>query len=108
MGCNFAVPYCSNAYIAKEGSGCSAGQDVSLSPVEVVRKAKQMGCRSIVFNVNERPFLSPSLLALAEEARREGLPMGCLTNAYTTEESTELLASIFLFSISVKRVVFLL
>lgn len=97
MGCNFRCRYCSNAYIAKEDPVVARDRMLFFPPAEVVRKAKQMGCRSIVFNVNEPAVSFPSLLALAEEARRENLPMGCLTNAYTTEESTELLASIFSF-----------
>ncbi len=97
MSCNFRCRYCSNAYIAKEDPAVARDRMLALSPAEVVRKAKQMGCVSIVFNVNEPAVSFPSLLALAEEARRENLPLGCLTNAYTTEESTELLASIFSF-----------
>jgi pyruvate-formate lyase-activating enzyme len=40
---------------------------------------------------------------VAGEAKAAGILLGCLTNAYTTEESTELLASIFsFFNISLK------
>jgi len=103
MGCNFSCRYCSNAFIAKENPVIARERMLQLSPAEVVRKAKQMGCVSIVFNVNEPAVSFPSLLELAEAARREGLSLGCLTNAYTTEESTELLASIFsFFNISLK------
>jgi pyruvate-formate lyase-activating enzyme len=97
MGCNFSCRYCSNSFIAKEDPVIVRERMFHLSPRELVRKAKQMRCGSIVFNVNEPAVSFPSLLELAEEARREHLEMGCLTNAYTTEESTELLASIFSF-----------
>jgi pyruvate formate lyase activating enzyme len=97
MGCNFSCRYCSNAFIAKEDPVIIQERMLRLSPAEVVRKAKQMGCGSIVFNVNEPAMSFPSLLELAEAARGEGISLGCLTNAYTTEESTELLASIFSF-----------
>lgn len=97
MGCNFSCRYCSNAFIAKEDPAIVSERMLQLSPHEVVRKAKQMGCGSIVFNVNEPAMSFPSLLELAEQARRENIALGCLTNGYTTEESTELLASIFSF-----------
>ncbi|RQW87638.1 MAG: radical SAM protein [Geobacter sp.] len=97
MGCNFSCRYCSNAFIAKEDPTMVEERMLRLSPAEVVRKARQMGCGSIVFNVNEPAMSFPSLLELAEAARAEGISLGCLTNAYTTEESTELLASIFSF-----------
>ncbi len=97
MGCNFSCRYCSNAFIAKEDPTLVAERMLRLSPSEVVRKARQMGCGSIVFNVNEPAMSFPSLLELAEAARAEGISLGCLTNAYTTEESTEMLASIFSF-----------
>ncbi len=97
MGCNFSCRYCSNSFIAKEDPIIVRERMFHLSPRELVRKAKQMRCGGIVFNVNEPAVSFPSLLELAEEARRENLELGCLTNAYTTEESTELLASIFSF-----------
>ena len=97
MGCNFRCRYCSNAFIAKEDPAVVRERMLRLSPAEVVRKARQMGCAGIVFNVNEPAVSLPSLQELAAEARREGIALGCLTNAYTTEESTELLTSIFSF-----------
>ena len=97
MGCNFSCRYCSNSFIAKEDPTLVVKRMLQLSPFEMVRKAKQMDCRSIVFNVNEPTMSFPSLFEFAEEARREDLSLGCLTNAYTTEESTELLAEIFSF-----------
>ena len=97
MGCNFSCRYCSNAFIAKEDPIIVKERLLDLSPLEVVRKAQQMGCDSIVFNINDPAMSFPSLLELAAEARRANLELGCLTNAYTTEESTELLASIFSF-----------
>jgi len=70
---------------------------VHLTPPQLVRRAKQMGCHSIVFNVNEPAVSLPSLVELSRETTASGMPMGCLTNAYTTEESTEILGSAFSF-----------
>jgi pyruvate-formate lyase-activating enzyme len=67
--------------------------------------ARKLRCRSIVFNVNEPTVSLPSLVELAREAKTEGLPMGCLTNGYTTVEATEILASIFsFFNVSLKGI----
>ncbi|MEI8355944.1 MAG: radical SAM protein [Deltaproteobacteria bacterium] len=96
-GCNFSCRYCSNGFVAKEDPGLVFDGMITLTPAELVRKARQMGCHNIVFNVNEPAMSFPTLVELAEVAGGAGIPMGCLTNAYTTEESTELLASIFSF-----------
>jgi pyruvate-formate lyase-activating enzyme len=45
---------------------------IELAPSAMIRKAKQMGCHSIVFNVNEPAMSLPSLIELAEEARAAG------------------------------------
>jgi pyruvate-formate lyase-activating enzyme len=68
-----------------------------LSPKELIQMAEKLGCHNIVFSVNEPTMSFLSLLEVAEGAKAAGLPMGCLTNAYTTQESTELLTSIFSF-----------
>jgi len=96
-GCNFRCRYCSNSFVAKQDPAAIQGGMVELQPSELIRKARQMGCHSIVFNVNEPAMSFPSLVELAREAHGAGMPMGCLTNAYTTEESTELLGSVFSF-----------
>jgi len=101
--CNFNCKYCSNAYIAKRDPEEMQQDMLDLSPHELVRTAQKLECRSIVFNVNEPAVSLNSLQDVAKEARAAGIPMGCLTNGYTTPESTELLASIFsFFNISLK------
>jgi pyruvate formate lyase activating enzyme len=97
MSCNFSCRYCSNAYVALGDPGQQAGSTYELAPEEVVQQARKLACNSIVFNVNEPTVSLQSLSALKRQAEQAGLPMGCLTNAYTTEEGTELLASIFEF-----------
>jgi pyruvate-formate lyase-activating enzyme len=43
------------------------------------------------------------LIEVSKAANKAGMPMGCLTNAYMTEEATEIIASIFSFiNISLK------
>ncbi len=96
-GCNFRCRYCSNSFVAKQDPAMVREGMIELTPKELIRRAKQLGCHSIVFNVNEPTVSLPSLLGVAAEAREAGMPMGCLTNAYTTEESTGMLGSIFSF-----------
>jgi len=102
-GCNFRCRYCSNAYFAKEDPEAQQDRLYSLTPGKLVATAKKLNCRSLVFSINEPTVSIPSLLDVAREAKAAGLPLGCLTNAYTTEEGTEILASIFsFFNISLK------
>lgn len=101
--CNFRCRYCSNAFIAKRDPAEMGDELTELSPRELVRMAGKMGCHHIVFNVNEPAVSLPSLREVAREAEAAGIGMGCLTNGYTTPESTELLASIFsFFNVSLK------
>jgi pyruvate-formate lyase-activating enzyme len=95
--CNLSCRYCSNAYIAKEDPEKIQDGMYDFSPQELIQMARKLGCHNIVFSVNEPTMSLPTLLDVAEEAKKAGIPMGCLTNAYTTEESTELLGSIFSF-----------
>ena len=95
--CNFNCRYCSNAHIAKENPDTTIDRLEEIPPRELVASAKKLGCKSIIFNVNEPTVSLQSLTELSREAKAEGLPMGCLTNGYSTEESTELMISIFSF-----------
>jgi pyruvate-formate lyase-activating enzyme len=101
--CNFLCRYCSNAYVAKEDPELLQDRMYEMSPEKLVDTAKKLGCRNIVFSVNEPTISIPSLLEVGAAARSAGIPMGCLTNGYATEKSIELLASIFsFFNVSLK------
>jgi len=97
FGCNFRCSYCSNGFIAREDPSGFEDRMFRLTPEILVETTRKLGCDSIVFNVNEPTMSLPTLLEVSVEARKAGIPMGCLTNAYGTEESTELLGSIFSF-----------
>ncbi len=96
-GCNFNCRYCSNAYIALQDPATLSENTYAMTPEELVRMAQKLKCHNIVFNVNEPIVSLPTLLELKKSADQAGIPLGCLTNAYGTEESTELLASVFDF-----------
>jgi pyruvate formate lyase activating enzyme len=95
--CNFKCRYCSNSFIACKDPAEIGENTYQMTPEELVHMAQKLNCHNIVFNVNEPTVSMPALLQLRECAQKAGLPMGCLTNAYGTEESTEMLASIFDF-----------
>ncbi|MEN6390065.1 MAG: radical SAM protein [Syntrophomonas sp.] len=102
-GCNFDCRYCSNAFVAKEAPARQQEGMFEFTPQELVKMAEKQKCHNIVFNVNEPTVSLPSLLEVAKEAKIKGMPMGCLTNAYMTEEATEMIASVFSFiNISLK------
>lgn len=104
-GCNFRCRYCSNAFIAKEDPEAQQERMYRLNPRELVGMAQKLKCRSIVFNVNEPAVSLPSLLEVSDEAKAAAIPMGCLTNGYTTPGATELLTSIFsFFNVSLKGI----
>jgi pyruvate formate lyase activating enzyme len=89
-GCNFDCHYCSNAYVAK-----SLPDEVytfHLSPERIVDVARKTGCHNIVFAVNEPIVSFQSLMELADKAKAAGLPLGCMTNGYMTEEAADALA----------------
>jgi pyruvate-formate lyase-activating enzyme len=96
-GCNFNCRYCSNAFIAKEDPTVVQDTLEELSPEEILSTVRKLGCDNIVFSINEPTVSMETMLELSDEARKAGIPMGCLTNAYGTEESTDMLASIFSF-----------
>jgi Pyruvate-formate lyase-activating enzyme len=101
--CNFECKYCSNSYIAREDPAKQQRGMFEFTPQELIGMAVKQNCHNIVFNVNEPTVSLPSLLSVSEEARKIGMPMGCLTNAYMTEEATEIMADIFSFiNISLK------
>lgn len=103
LGCNFDCDYCINSYVAK-----APPKDLYLyylSPEKVVDIAKRSGCHNIVFGVNEVLVSLPTAVRVAKEASKEGIPVGCLSNGYMTEESMETVAENFEFiNISLKSI----
>jgi pyruvate formate lyase activating enzyme len=87
-GCNFDCHYCSNAYVAKSLPG--EVYTFRMAPKRLVDIARQTGCHNIVFGVNEPVVSFPSFLESAKEAQAAGLPVGCMTNGYMTEETAEM------------------
>ncbi len=96
-GCNFRCRYCANGFIACQDPSGLQDLMYHFPGEKLVEMAQKLGCHNIVFNVNEPAVSLPSLERVKVYADRAGIPMGCLTNGYTTKESTQLLADIFSF-----------
>ncbi|MCD4718634.1 MAG: radical SAM protein [Desulfobacula sp.] len=96
-GCNFRCKYCSNGFIACQDPANVQDVMYEFEPKKLVEMARKLGCHNIVFNVNEPAISLPSLLRIKKYAQKADIPMGCLTNGYTTIESTQILADIFSF-----------
>ncbi len=95
--CNFKCRYCSNSFIACEDPAETSENTYQMTPEELVLTAQKLKCHNIVFNVNEPTVSLPTLLRLKACSAKAGMPLGCLSNAFGTEESTETLASVFDF-----------
>jgi pyruvate formate lyase activating enzyme len=96
-GCNFRCRYCSNGFIACQNPADIQDLMYEFKPEKFVEMAQKLGCHNIVFNVNEPAVSLPSLIRVKGYAEKAGIPMGCLTNGYSTEESTDMLADVFSF-----------
>ncbi|MDT8379262.1 MAG: radical SAM protein [Desulfotignum sp.] len=96
-GCNFRCRYCSNGFIACRNPADLQEVMYTLPADRLVAMAKKMGYHNIVFNVNEPAVSLPSLERVKHYARKEDIPMGCLTNGYTTEAATRMMMEIFSF-----------
>ncbi len=102
-GCNIDCAYCSNSYVAR--ADVEKTLRLKCSAEEIIRMAKNAECKSITFPINEPVVALPTVLGIAEEASKSGLPTGILTNGLMTESSAEALArSVDFINVSIKAV----
>ena len=94
-GCNFRCRYCSNAYARKGRPGGSTGPDIPSRAPRAGRHGAKAQLPQHSIQRQRTCRLSANSTQVAQEAKAAAIPMGCLTNGYTTIESTELLASLF-------------
>lgn len=94
-GCNFRCLHCQNASIAQyhnQGTGTVPGRPVS--SVEVVRRAREGGCRSIAYTYTEPTVWFEYALETARAAVDAGLYNIFVTNGYITPEALGMLAPV--------------
>ncbi|AGL03091.1 radical SAM protein [Desulfoscipio gibsoniae] len=85
-GCNFNCRGCFSTVIAKEMAPTSKALR-ELSPQQVVDEAVKNECIGIAFLLNDPLASLPTFLKVATLAQKNGLLVGCSTNAYFTETS---------------------
>lgn len=101
FSCNATCDYCINARVAIKPGERTFFYD--LTPEEVVRSALKANCCGIHFGVNEVIVNLPTALAVAAEAKKQGLVVGCSSNGYFTREAADMMLQYFdFFNISLK------
>ena len=85
-GCNFNCTGCISALIVEEmGPDSKALRE--LLPQQVVDEAVKNDCLGVAFLLNDPLASLPTFLKVAELAKKQGLLVGCSSNAYFTETS---------------------
>jgi pyruvate formate lyase activating enzyme len=92
VGCNFRCLHCQNYQIAHHPMSNRPIAGENLPPAEIVRRAKEAGCRSISYTYTEPTIFYEYAYDTALLARREGLGNIFVTNGYITEEALTHLA----------------
>ena len=101
FNCNASCAYCINSRVAIEPE--SKTFLFHLAPERVVRIAQKANCSGIHFSVNEVTVNLPSALAVAREAKKQGLIVGCSSNGYFTKAAADMMLEYFdFFNISLK------
>ncbi|KIH76829.1 pyruvate formate lyase activating enzyme [Geoalkalibacter ferrihydriticus] len=88
VGCNFRCLHCQNYQISqvpRDYRQALAGHP--LSPQDIVRRARESGCRSIAYTYTEPTIFFEYAYDTAVLAHREGLKNVFVTNGYTTPEA---------------------
>ncbi len=89
-GCNFRCSFCQNWQISQASKAASpAGRGEAAEPAEIVRAARQSGCRSISYTYTEPTIFFEYARDIAVLARAEGLANTFVTNGFMTAEALE-------------------
>jgi len=87
-GCNFSCPFCQNWRISQlRPITRASGDGHRLAPGDVVRLARERGCRSVSYTYTEPTVFFEYALDTAILARASGLTNMFVTNGYMTAEA---------------------
>ncbi len=86
VGCNLSCRFCQNSDISQAGKETVEIYGYDLSPVEVVRQAKQSGSLSISYTYTEPTVFFEYAFDTAVLAKKEGLANNFVTNGYIEAE----------------------
>ncbi len=92
VGCNFRCLHCQNAQISQWTRTPDPIPGHDLPPAEIVRRAREAGCRSIAYTYTEPTIFYEYAYDTAVLALREGVGNVFVTNGYTTPEALEHIA----------------
>ncbi|MCD6130122.1 MAG: AmmeMemoRadiSam system radical SAM enzyme [Deltaproteobacteria bacterium] len=92
VGCNFTCLHCQNAEISqypKEHDGEIVGFD--LSPEQIVKEAKDNGCKSISYTYTEPTIFFEYALDTMKLAKEEGMKNIFITNGFMSKEAIDMM-----------------
>ncbi len=92
VGCNFTCLHCQNAEISqypKEHNGEIVGFE--LPPEQIVKKAKENGCKSISYTYTEPTIFFEYALDTMKLAKEEGMKNTFITNGFMTKEAIDMM-----------------
>ncbi|MGC9335684.1 MAG: AmmeMemoRadiSam system radical SAM enzyme, partial [Anaerolineae bacterium] len=89
-GCNFRCQWCQNADISQMPREGAFFMGEEASPEEIVRAARQTGCRSIAYTYTEPTIFFEYSYDIARLAEEQGMANIYVTNGYMTPEMLEL------------------
>jgi pyruvate formate lyase activating enzyme len=92
VGCNFTCLHCQNAEISqypKEHNGEIVGFD--LSPEQIVKEAKENGCKSISYTYTEPTIFFEYALDTMKLAKEEGMKNTFITNGFMSKEAIDMM-----------------
>ena len=92
VGCNFRCSFCQNWSISQVRKALSTRP--SVSPEEVVARAKETGCRTIAFTYTEPTIFFEYAYDTATLARAEGIDTVFVTNGFMTSEALQRIAPV--------------
>ncbi|WP_459202193.1 radical SAM protein [Methanococcus sp. CF] len=90
VGCNFKCQGCISETLTSNVDAIAGALNTAL-PADIIRRAQAEECLGIVFCLNDPAASYYTFLALAQEAKKAGLLVGCSTNGYFTESSLDTL-----------------
>jgi pyruvate formate lyase activating enzyme len=92
VGCNFTCLHCQNAEISqypKEHNGEIVGYD--LSPEQIVKEAKENGCKSISYTYTEPTIFFEYALDTMKLAKKEGMKNNFVTNGFMSKKAIDMM-----------------
>ena len=84
IGCNFSCHFCQNHQTAQSRDHSLLRQ--AASPDDIVRRAKETGCRSVAFTYNEPIIWAEYVVDVAAACRQAGIKTVAVSNGFITPE----------------------